>query len=395
MKQPYFSIVIPTKNRPALLADALSSALWQDFDDMEVIVSDNFNDERTKATVDKFANHPKLKYYRTSHEMNMLDHWEWASLKAMGKYVLIMPDRKVLYQGALQKLKTVTEKYPHINAFSYHVATFIESTLTFAWSPPHQGTMLFSTADLTSNFLSENLYLKKTFEYYFPKTLNGFFKAEYAQSIRSKFGQYFNTAGVTTPDFSSLFINLALNDEILYIGDKILISQGEQVSNGRNFGLGKVDQYLNMLHIDFNTFYEPVPVHSPFIYNWLTLDFLTIQQKVTANLSKYSVDWVNYYATLHRELTIKTRSDMAEEMKDYFKNSITIPLSNTDKEFQTQVKNRIARDEATITQPTFFDKLNRLPQTVQSYLTHHYPNNRFLNAKYYSILHAAGFKNTT
>ena len=48
MAKPFFSIVIPTKNRPELLRDAIRSVLLQNFDDYELIVSDNFNDERTK-----------------------------------------------------------------------------------------------------------------------------------------------------------------------------------------------------------------------------------------------------------------------------------------------------------------------------------------------------------
>ena len=44
MIPPYFSILIPTRGRPDLLRDAVVSALFQDFDNFEVVVSDNCND---------------------------------------------------------------------------------------------------------------------------------------------------------------------------------------------------------------------------------------------------------------------------------------------------------------------------------------------------------------
>ena len=45
---PFFSIVIPTKNRPVFLRESIQSILYQDFDDYEIIVSDNFNETETK-----------------------------------------------------------------------------------------------------------------------------------------------------------------------------------------------------------------------------------------------------------------------------------------------------------------------------------------------------------
>ncbi|MBK5567266.1 glycosyltransferase, partial [Ensifer sp. SSB1] len=38
---PVFSVVIPTRNRPDILVDAVASVLEQTFSDLELIVSDN------------------------------------------------------------------------------------------------------------------------------------------------------------------------------------------------------------------------------------------------------------------------------------------------------------------------------------------------------------------
>lgn len=43
---PFFSIIIPTRNRPAVVAEAVSSVLAQDFDDIEILVIDDGSDRR-------------------------------------------------------------------------------------------------------------------------------------------------------------------------------------------------------------------------------------------------------------------------------------------------------------------------------------------------------------
>ena len=43
---PFFTVAIPTKNRPARLRDAIRSVLEQSFQDFELIVSDNSDDDQ-------------------------------------------------------------------------------------------------------------------------------------------------------------------------------------------------------------------------------------------------------------------------------------------------------------------------------------------------------------
>ena len=123
MNTPFFTIVIPTKNRPVLLKDAIQSVLWQNYTDFELIVSDNFNDVATQEVIASFSNHPKFRSVRTEHELNMIDHWEFATKHAVGKYVIVLADRKVLYQNALKKITKAIKKFPDINAFSVGVTT--------------------------------------------------------------------------------------------------------------------------------------------------------------------------------------------------------------------------------------------------------------------------------
>src|SRR5262245_57529403 len=64
------SVVISTRNRSALLPEALDAALRQTFDDYEVIVVDNHSTDSTPAVARAYADHSrgKLRYLREERE---------------------------------------------------------------------------------------------------------------------------------------------------------------------------------------------------------------------------------------------------------------------------------------------------------------------------------------
>jgi glycosyltransferase involved in cell wall biosynthesis len=319
---PFFSIVIPTKNRPRYLYDAIYSALNQDFKNVEVIVSDNFNDEQTLQTVHQFKENPRLKYFRTPHEMNMLDHWEWATLKATGEYVVVLPDRKVLYKNGLQHLFEQLRKYAFtFNHVSYGVRQFDEQHKRMGWRAPLGKSGILSADFLIRDFLNTNYFSTSNFDVALPKTLNSCYKNQFAQEIRTKYGGYFNIPGVVTPDYSSCFINLAHATQILYLATPVILTQGEAISNGRNFGNGNYQPYLDSLGITKP--YEFAPVHAPFIYSLLVGDFGLIKQLMHGNLSGAAVNMENILAVTKIELDHKKASGVAsEEVLAYFQQAL-------------------------------------------------------------------------
>ena len=114
MNSPYFSILLPTKNRPEYLEESILSVLWQNFESYELIVSDNCNDNRTVDILNKYRNHPKIKIIRPEKELAMPDNWEFAAKHASGKYCMVLPDRKLLYKNALSTIQQKLFKSSHV-----------------------------------------------------------------------------------------------------------------------------------------------------------------------------------------------------------------------------------------------------------------------------------------
>src|SRR5438552_10908270 len=109
---PFFTIAIPTKNRPDHLENALRSVLCQTFGDLEVIVCDNSDEGMASEPADRVGKtvDPRIRYIRTNGKLSMPDNWETALGDARGEYVGVLTDRSVFRRNALEIAHSEIEK---------------------------------------------------------------------------------------------------------------------------------------------------------------------------------------------------------------------------------------------------------------------------------------------
>jgi len=107
---PRYSIVITTVDRPDILRESLAATLSLERDDIEILVSDNFSDERTQKVLDAFDD-PRLRKFRTETRMPMPDHWEWIWRKTTGDYVIYIGDDSALTEAAFKAADRAITKY--------------------------------------------------------------------------------------------------------------------------------------------------------------------------------------------------------------------------------------------------------------------------------------------
>jgi glycosyltransferase involved in cell wall biosynthesis len=86
-----FSVVVPTRERAATLRHCLRTCLDQNFDDYEVIVSDNGSSPATREVVDEIGS-SKVRYFRTPRALSLSSSWDFAVSHAQGEYVLLIGD---------------------------------------------------------------------------------------------------------------------------------------------------------------------------------------------------------------------------------------------------------------------------------------------------------------
>jgi len=85
------SIVVPTRDRGDTLTHTIRTLVEQEYEALEIIVSDNASSDDTHDVVSAFPD-PRLKYVNTGKRLSMSDNWEFALGHATGEFVGFIGD---------------------------------------------------------------------------------------------------------------------------------------------------------------------------------------------------------------------------------------------------------------------------------------------------------------
>lgn len=145
------SIIIPTFNRANYLEEAISSALAQDYENLEVIVSDNASTDNTEQVVKLFARNSKLKYFRNTENIGMVGNWHKAIFElCTGEWFLILSDDDILtnpkfVSKAVEIIKSSAEvKVVYSQSYIYDQALNTVAHLKPPFKTIEDGTFVFS-----------------------------------------------------------------------------------------------------------------------------------------------------------------------------------------------------------------------------------------------------------
>ena len=104
---PFFSIIIPTKARPAMVDIALYSLHHQTFSDFEVIITDDYDDKELSCRdiVEKYQD-KRFIYVHPPDDpvLGMCGNWEYGLQFAKGQYIGFLQDKMYMYSDALECL---------------------------------------------------------------------------------------------------------------------------------------------------------------------------------------------------------------------------------------------------------------------------------------------------
>jgi glycosyltransferase involved in cell wall biosynthesis len=100
---PKITVIIPTRTRPDTLEKCLATVVMQDYDNLEIIVSDNFSCDSTEDIVRSFQD-SRIKYLNTGSPLSMSHNWEFALSHVSGGWVTIIGDDDGLLPSSLNKV---------------------------------------------------------------------------------------------------------------------------------------------------------------------------------------------------------------------------------------------------------------------------------------------------
>lgn len=227
--KPFFSIIIPTRNRHETLPFAIQTVLGQDFDDYELIISDNCSSFETAAVVNEFKS-KKIKYFRSETPLAMSDSWEFALSKANGEYIIIFGDDDGLIKNTLLFL------YKIIKETKYSVIRW--ERVYYSWNnlapAIFANQLTIPSVEKSSVYNGKKIIKKiinfKTNDYtVLPMLYNSAINYKLIKELKEKSGRVFSSI---TPDIYSGYAFAFLSNYYLSLNVPITINGGSAASSG-------------------------------------------------------------------------------------------------------------------------------------------------------------------
>lgn len=103
------SVCIPTHNRPHFLKKAIESVFIQDFDDFDIVISDNSNNNDSRDLINSIGS-KIIKYFKVSSSTSAVKNQANSLNKAGAKYLTILADDDYLDKKYLSTMIKVAEK---------------------------------------------------------------------------------------------------------------------------------------------------------------------------------------------------------------------------------------------------------------------------------------------
>ncbi len=223
-----FTIIIPTRERCDVLKSSLKTCTTQNYDNFEIIVSDNFSQDKTKEIVESFRD-DRIQYINTGKRVSMTDNWEFALSHVNEGWVTILGDDDGLLPSSLKKVAEI------IN--STDVQAIRSRVCSFTW--PSLAGKEFGRLEvpLKSGYEVRNakIWLSKVLNGYanypdLPMLYNGgFICSSLIKKIKSKNGTFYRSLN---PDVYSAIAFSSIIENYIYSNEPFAINGASRHSAG-------------------------------------------------------------------------------------------------------------------------------------------------------------------
>lgn len=270
MKTPFFSICVPTRNRHETLIHCVRTLIEQNFEDYEILISDNSDEESAainKKNIDEL-NCPKIIYYKQDTFLSMTQNFEFVVSKARGEYVMCLGDDDGMVVNTLQKVYGVISETKAlaikcINPFYYWYGSVDYPNSHFTY-PVNTTTKEVYSKDILKNVANfSNSFFDLPMIYY------GFISRSIINKVIEKQGSFFgNTASVDM--YSGLCVSY-FTEKYLITNFPFSIAGLSAKGNGSNQFSNKTNEIVDE-HIKSHNVIDYYEKYSlPFIQNDISI----------------------------------------------------------------------------------------------------------------------------
>ena len=230
MTKPKITVIIPTHERAGVLEAALRTATAQNYEGLEIIVSDNCSGDGTDAVVQR-ANDSRIRYLNTGRRLSMSHNWEFALAHVQEGWVTFMGDDDGLLPGAIGRVAEI------IAATQAQVIRTEYCTYDWPSMPNRQKGQLIVSLSSGLEYRSSSQWLRKVMEgkarySQLPMIYNGgFIHISVLQRIKEVMGAFFSSVN---PDVYTAVAVARLTDEFVFVHEPLAMSGTSKYSNGHS-----------------------------------------------------------------------------------------------------------------------------------------------------------------
>jgi hypothetical protein len=234
---PRFSVVVPTRDRPDLLAFCLQGLAEQTFGDLEVIVADNPVSAPAREVFDCWSREG-WRYVNPGEQLAMHDNFELACAEATGELVAVVIDKTVLHPSALELADRALAGRPEVDIVTWWNDGYdpIDEE-----HEPGRGRFLPGAEPVDPTSYDAKADLARRFEHAEPRGVDpvhyvrgkivfGAYSRRLLDRIRAQAGRLFHPLA---PDYTSMVPACVLAEGAIDLGRPLLVSYNSVRSNGR------------------------------------------------------------------------------------------------------------------------------------------------------------------
>lgn len=266
MNAPRFSILVPTRDRPATLRHTLATVAAQPGDDYEIVVADNCGGPETRAIVEALEA-PAVRYLRSDEVLPMAENWERGLAACSGEYVTVLGDDDGLVPSTLalaRRLIDITRAEliswsPHIYWWPDTIVPWVRNLLVVN---PEDGATQYESREVLKAFYRGAVGFS-----FIPMIYCAFFHRRLIDEARLRHGGFFVPRNAA-PDISSGILGLHLTQNFTLSKRPLSIRGNSGKSNGtaqwaRSLGAEQREVYFREERIGLQGMIHPTLVPSP------------------------------------------------------------------------------------------------------------------------------------
>jgi glycosyltransferase involved in cell wall biosynthesis len=315
---PFFSVVIPTRNRADLLVNsALKSVLNQGFEDFEVVICDNASTDNTQELM-KSISDPRVRYIHSPKWIPKERFFEFSLNYAQGKFSILFFDDDVLIPDALEECHRI------LNNFDVDILTF-SSAACYYYPNWHEADKRNS---LTIPRYSNNVYIRNSQEHLkkvfaarvafrgTPNVTNSFYKTPFIKGLIKRYGTLFPHGHMG--DYNIACYVLANTEHFIYYDNPLVIFGAwyENTSQQLRDLQTTMSEYQEWVAWATENLLADMPVRSYLFSNCRVAALLDMKKRLDL---PWTIDWAGYFHDIQEDITRlkKMGIDVAQMQREF------------------------------------------------------------------------------